>query len=378
MQNRHLLAVVAVLLWGIGFGAGTVSCAYGSDFRNAQNPSMVSTAAGSRQHVPAFKLNLLNARQAFHELFLGLDSSSKAASSANKQTPVSRAVVSAPRIHQKMEKTKGRAVAVSSGKTKKKNANRAKTHTASAYRTNNHDSININKKPNVRVAARPKSNHPASECEKGRGFCLLAAEQPNLGQLVRRIVYDDQAQTLRPEVLRVAITAYQRSTEMGIKPNKPIITLIDYTLASSEKRLWVIDLRQGKILYNSLVAHGKNSGHSCYARCFSNRNGSLMSCLGVFMTGDTYFGKDGYSLRLQGLERGINDNARKRCIVMHGSPYVSERIAAETGKVGCSWGCPAVEAHLAKPIINTIKGGSLIISFYPDRNWLRNSSFVRG
>ncbi len=217
-----------------------------------------------------------------------------------------------------------------------------------------------------------RSGH-ASEAKKPN---LTTDDRFQVEQIIAQITKDRRAHALRPQVLKLAIVAYQRSTKMGIKPNKPIITLIDYSLPSVQKRLWVIDLERRKILFCSLVAHGKNSGKSRYARTFSNRNGSLMSSLGVFMTEDTYFGKDGYSLRLQGLERGVNDNAKKRYIVMHGSPYVSEWIAAKTGRVGCSWGCPAVEPHLAKPIINTIKGGSLIFSFYPDSKWLKHSPFL--
>ncbi len=104
----------------------------------------------------------------------------------------------------------------------------------------------------------------------------------------------------------------------------------------------------------------------------------LMSSLGLFLTEDTYFGRDGYSLRLKGLERGINDNAKSRYIVMHGSPYVNEQVAAKMGRIGLSFGCPAVEPQLAKPIINTIKGGNLIFAFYPDRQWLKHSYFLHG
>lgn len=194
--------------------------------------------------------------------------------------------------------------------------------------------------------------------------------------LIRRIKNSPGAEQLNPQTLALAIQAYQRSLKNGITPQKPLITIIDYSLPSSQKRLWVIDLNRGKVLYNSLVAHGKNSGRGRFAKHFSNRAQSLQTSLGVFLTEDTYFGRDGFSLRLEGLERGINDNAKKRFIVIHGAPYVSQKTVARTGKVGCSWGCPAVEPQLAKPIIDTIKDGSLVFAFYPDKTYLKNSRFL--
>jgi L,D-transpeptidase catalytic domain. len=180
---------------------------------------------------------------------------------------------------------------------------------------------------------------------------------------------------LKPSVLKLGIDAFLNTKKLGIHTREPIITLIDYSLPSSEKRLWVIDLKQDKILYTSMVAHGKNSG-SHYTTKFSNQVGSLKTSLGVFLTAQTYFGRDGYSLKVKGLERGFNDNAESRYIVLHGANYVSKKYLLSKGRTGRSWGCPAVENHLAKPIIDTIKDGTLIVSFYPDRKWLSKSKFV--
>jgi len=138
-----------------------------------------------------------------------------------------------------------------------------------------------------------------------------------------------------------------------------ILTIIDYTKASHEKRLFVIDLKNDCILYNTLVAHGKNSGIH-YAEKFSNINQSLMSSPGFFSTAETYIGKHGYSLKLDGLEKGVNDKARERLIVIHGANYVSENFIAKHGRIGRSWGCPALPPDLSKVVIDMIREGSCL------------------
>lgn len=180
---------------------------------------------------------------------------------------------------------------------------------------------------------------------------------------------------LRPAVVTIALDVFYNSLQLGIPVKKPIITIIDYSLPSDQPRLWVVDLTGEKILYNSLVAHGINSGRSRTSR-FSNHVGSLQTSLGIFLTGKTYMGKHGYSLKLKGLERGINDKAEERSIVLHGAHYVSRKLLATSGKVGRSWGCPAVEANLARPIIDTIKEGTLVFAYYPNRVWLSRSALI--
>ena len=197
-------------------------------------------------------------------------------------------------------------------------------------------------------------------------------------QLIAAIYKDPRAKQLKISMLQKALSAYERVRKRGIMVQKPVITVIDYSMPSSQKRLWVIDLTSGKILFNSLVAHGKNSGSRRYAVHFSNNVNSLQTSLGVFLTADTYSGRDGYSLKLKGLERGVNDNALKRHIVMHGASYVSNDTVKITGCVGRSWGCPAIEPKLVKPIIDTIKGGSIIFAYYPDLAYLSTSTFLNG
>jgi len=155
-------------------------------------------------------------------------------------------------------------------------------------------------------------------------------------------------------------------------PNKNLLSIIDYSKPSNEKRLFIIDVENRKLLYNILVAHGQKSGY-VNATKFSNNYGSHKSCLGFFRTGNSYYGKRGYSLTLEGLEKGINDNARQRGIVIHGANYVSERIANGNGVIGRSWGCPAVSKKLSKEIINLLKGGSLLYIYADDELYKEKS-----
>ena len=140
--------------------------------------------------------------------------------------------------------------------------------------------------------------------------------------------------------------------------------------------MWVLDLQKKRILFNSLVAHGKYSGNFVYANNFSNADGSLASSLGLFITGETYDGHNGYTLKIKGLERGFNDRAEDRHVVIHGAWYVSEALAKERGSIGRSWGCPALEQKKAGPIINTIKDGTLVFAYYPERSWLKGSKYL--
>lgn len=184
-----------------------------------------------------------------------------------------------------------------------------------------------------------------------------------------------KTKNLNPSVLKLAMTAFYNAYHKGIHPIKQILTVIDYSLPSTQKRLWVVDLAQEKVLFTSLCAHGKYSGEN-YTTNFSNRPGSLQTSLGLFLTANTYFGRDGYSLKIRGLEQGFNDKAESRTIVMHGAPYVSEQFASSMGRIGRSWGCPAMEKQLAVPIIDTIKNGTLVFAYYPEHNWLQKSTYI--
>jgi hypothetical protein len=154
-----------------------------------------------------------------------------------------------------------------------------------------------------------------------------------------------------------------------------VLTVIDYSLPSSEPRLFIFDLLGRKLLFRELVAHGKNSGGD-RADHFSNDSGSLATSLGLYVTADTYEGNNGYSLRLRGLEAGVNDMAWDRAIVMHGAYYVSREAIRALGRLGRSWGCPAVRAEIAHKLIDTVRGGSAIFAYYPDKTWLSKSAFL--
>lgn len=147
--------------------------------------------------------------------------------------------------------------------------------------------------------------------------------------------------------------------------NDSILTIIDYTKASHRERLFVIDLKNIKLVFTTLVAHGKNSGVH-YATRFSNKNRSLMSSPGFYRTAETYYGKHGYSLKLDGLEEGVNDHARERLIVIHGADYVSTDFINKHGRIGRSWGCPALPLHLTKEVIDLIKEGSCLFIYTDD------------
>jgi hypothetical protein len=160
------------------------------------------------------------------------------------------------------------------------------------------------------------------------------------------------------------------------KIQKPgILTICDYSQRSDKKRLYVLDLNAGKLLFNTYVSHGRNSGKD-YATSFSNKENSLKSSLGFLVTAETYTGEHGYSLRLDGIEKGFNDNVRNRAIVVHGSDYVGNDRALNGIMMGRSFGCPAVPAALAKQIVNCIKGGTCIFNYYPDKRYAENSKIL--
>jgi hypothetical protein len=158
------------------------------------------------------------------------------------------------------------------------------------------------------------------------------------------------------EIFNKAVSGYKHRYNFN---KKNILTIIDFSKPSTEKRFFVIDLVNKRLLYQCLVAHGKNSGDD-YAVSFSNVSGSLKSSLGFYRAAETYYGDHGYSLRLDGLETGINDNARSREIVIHGASYVSDDFINKYGRIGRSWGCPALPDSLSKEIIDHISGGSCL------------------
>lgn len=183
-----------------------------------------------------------------------------------------------------------------------------------------------------------------------------------------------KAPKLNPRVLKLALAAYQKVKSKGAV-KKPVLTVIDYSLPSSKQRMWVFDLRKERLLYNTYVAHGQNSGMNV-PHHFSNQSSSKATSLGTYVTKNTYIGSKGYSLNLQGLEKGFNDNAYNRRVVIHGAWYVEPEFIKRAGRAGRSWGCPSVAQTMAKPLINTIKNGSVVFAYYPDRNYLSHTGYA--
>jgi len=206
------------------------------------------------------------------------------------------------------------------------------------------------------------------------GVAVMASARPLHPQ---RRVSRPPASTLwpRPKVLEAAKRALECGRQAGYF-RQPLITVIDYSLPSTQARLWVIDLSKKKVLFRELVAHGRNSGDQ-FAVSFSNEPGSRMSSLGLFRTGETFWGRHGWALRLDGLEPGFNENARDRAIVFHGADYVGPRSIAKLGFLGRSWGCPAVRRGVSRNIINRIRGGTALFVYYPDDDWLNRSAFLQ-
>lgn len=170
-----------------------------------------------------------------------------------------------------------------------------------------------------------------------------------------------------------AMTCALRRPALGVDPTR--LSVIDYSRPSTVQRMWVFDVARKKLLFEEWVAHGRNSGGN-HTEHFSNRDGSFMSSLGAFTAKETYMGGNGYSLRLDGLEPGINDNARDRAIVIHGAPYVNPTMAKVQGRLGRSLGCPAVRQGIARPLIDSLSGGALVFAYYPDRQWLARSPLL--
>jgi L,D-transpeptidase-like protein len=171
------------------------------------------------------------------------------------------------------------------------------------------------------------------------------------------------APTLHPEALHAALSVWGSLKSHG-QAVRTFLTVIDYSLPSTTKRMWVFDLASQTLLFHELVAHGRNSGEDM-AKSFSNEDGSFMTSLGAFVTGATYTGKNGYSLRLRGIDPGINDRAEVRTIVVHGAPYVSDDFAHSFGRLGRSHGCPAVRTEIARELIDRIKDQTLLYAWHP-------------
>jgi hypothetical protein len=213
-------------------------------------------------------------------------------------------------------------------------------------------------------------------------FSLLGVPENPTSDRLKPVVTTEVEQLLeklsavhpQPPSLFALESAWRGYSKLSEGLNKPLLTVIDFTLPSTQRRLWIIDMQAQKILLHTVVAHGRNSG-LLLAEQFSNRPESYQSSLGFFQTGEAYQGKHGYSLRLDGLEAGINDQARARAIVIHGAEYAKEDFLKSAGRLGRSLGCPAVPTELATSIIKLIKDGTLLFVHGNDPNYLKTSSF---
>lgn len=196
---------------------------------------------------------------------------------------------------------------------------------------------------------------------------IIAAAVPTLatasGAPIRNIqCLINNSDGLNPKVLKAALNAYQWAVAHGKVRNQRIMTVVDLTKHSRYNRMWVIDLRTSKILMTLQTTNGKNSG-SALAHSFSNRPGSYQSSPGLYVTGEMYYGKHGPSVRLRGLEPGVNDKAEARAVVIHPAWYASPSFISSHGRAGGSWGCFAVDPNKASTLAKLIKGGSVLYAY---------------
>ena len=223
-----------------------------------------------------------------------------------------------------------------------------------------------------------KATKPESLTKKNSQTILKKSNlrEDNSADIYSAISFEN-SNTLNPEVFNKAFLGFTNLKKAGKLPeNSNLISIVDFSLSSTQKRLWVIDLEKKVVIFNSLVAHGKNTGEE-FAQKFSNTESSYQSSLGFYITESTYNGSNGYSLKLLGMDPGYNDAALQRAIVMHGADFVSEDFIKFQKRIGRSWGCPAVPRALAEPIIDTIKGQNCLFIYYPDQQYLSESAWLK-
>lgn len=213
----------------------------------------------------------------------------------------------------------------------------------------------------------PISGFPVTNMEQGTN--TLPVQQLEIQKL------SESAPTLNKEVIELALRAYTKAYEQG-DVKRPILTIIDYSVPSDQPRMWIFDMNAESLVFETYVAHGRNSGSGKVPDSFSNDISSKKSSLGTYITEDAYIGRKGLSLNLEGLEKGLNSNAYNRRVVVHGAWYVEPSFIKKEGRAGCSWGCPAIAESLAKPVINTIKNGSVVFAYYPDSYFLSHSNYI--
>ena len=214
---------------------------------------------------------------------------------------------------------------------------------------------------------------PSLSVLPSKGEAATPVDAPASTQTSTQALYDELGLASKVDYAHFerAFTGYNRIEGR----RKEVLTLIDFSKASTEKRLYVIDLKAKKILFETHVAHGQNSGGN-YATNFSNRPNSHQSSLGFYLTANTYIGKNGYSLVLDGLEPGINDNARSRAVVVHGAAYAEPSVAAAQGRLGRSWGCPALPKSVNRAVIDAIRDGSVLFIYADNGDYIAQSALL--
>ena len=193
----------------------------------------------------------------------------------------------------------------------------------------------------------------------------------------QQVLLDDLARNapgLNRQALQHALAAMQCAVNHGAAPARRL-AVIDFSRPSTERRLWIFDLRRRGLLLRDFVAHGRASGEN-FADRFSNLLGSHQTSLGLFRTAESYSGKHGYSLRMDGLEPGLNDLARERAIVIHGAAYVNPLLVQSQGRIGRSLGCPAVRPEVARMVVDQLKGGQFLFAWHSDRRWMQGSAYL--
>jgi hypothetical protein len=218
---------------------------------------------------------------------------------------------------------------------------------------------------NVMAANSDKPVNKATSDSATFSSATSTAQQTRLNNTLAKL-----APKANPQVLRLAARALGCA-----QPDAERLAVIDFSLPSTEQRLWVFDLKHQKLLFKELVSHGRGSGNA-EAESFSNIPESYQSSIGLFRTLNSYYGRNGYSLRLKGLEAGVNDLAYQRAIVIHGADYVSENFIEQTGRLGRSHGCPAVRQEVAIKLIDSLKENQYLFTYYPDPEWLATSEFL--
>lgn len=208
---------------------------------------------------------------------------------------------------------------------------------------------------------------------KKRDETLITKKEKKVEEMTVKKLYEklELKGKLQYKIFQMAMKGFDAISP----PQKKYMAIIDFTQDSTKKRFFLIDIHNKKIVYNDLVAHGMKTGEK-KAKYFSNEEDSHMSSLGFYVTGEDYYGTNGYSLRLDGLDKGLNDNARKRAIVIHGASYVSEGIIKEQNRIGRSWGCPALPPEINKDVIDKLKGGNLLFIYgnnYEEKSSVLNS-----